>query len=346
MRVVVDIPPELVDDIRSVVQRGAYASPEEFLDQALRTQLELESGEQGTLLSFGDAIRSEQGQPHTETGQAEPTTKGAEEGPHLEDLSARHFDVNTVEPPATERTDTGPLWGQYNRIFPMKLSVRRLAIFLNDTESDSAPYKQFREQTARVAREYGLRLEDVDEEKGRGRGERFSAALPTGDKVERSLARYQTHFVGQIDTNGQLTGSLPNLQFVDIDPETRDFGLTQAGLEFALIENPLLDEAITAEEPLSDAEREFYLGHVESEHSAEYDAMQIVATAITDGVDRPDPLSERVGELSDDWSSAQASTIRSGLIGRMHELGLVSRHRVGARGIGYQLTELGERELQ
>lgn len=349
MRVVVDIPSELVDQIRSAIEQGNYAGPEEFLEQALHTQLRLESDEQQTLTSFSEAVqpRSHEVEQSSfrQTLASEQTSSTNEDSSELEDLSVRDFDVLTVDPPSPSRIDTGPLWGQYNRILPMKVSVRRLAIELDKAGAEGIAYDEFREQTAAVARAYGLNLKEIDKETGRGRGEKFSAGFPTGDKVESSLNRFKTHFVGQIDSTGSLTGSLPNLQFVNISSSTREFGLSDAGLDFARVENPVLDQSLRSDNPLSESERRFYLDHVNSELHAEYKAMELVAEAIVEGVNRPDPLSERVAELSEDWTSAQASTIRSGLIGRMNELGLVSRKRVGTRGVGYELTVDGEREL-
>lgn len=350
MRVVVDIPPDLVDEIRSAVRSGGYEDPEEFLVRALRTQLELESDEQQTLMSFGEAVEADESPPKKRAPN-EPTSESSppqdvNRRKDPTELPRRDFDVRTVASPAPERIDTEPLWGQYNRIFPMKLSLRHLAIWLDGKDTDGAPYKQFRDRTAQIAREYGFWLVELDDQMGRGRGEKFSAALPTGDKVERSLDRFKTHFVGQIDSEGNLTGSLPNLQFVDIDPETQEFGITEAGLEFARLINPLLDDQDeTVEHSLSDAERRFYLDNVDAEHPKEARAMRVVAAAIAEGIDRPDPLSERVRQLSEDWSAAQASTVRSGLVGRLYELGLVTRERVGARGIRYELTDRGEGEL-
>lgn len=349
MRVVTDIPDELVDDIRAAIRSGGYEGPDEFLEQALRTQLKLESAEEQSLPTFGEAIEASESDTADrasleESSSRDTSVDDTEPRNGLEDLSVHSFEITTVASPNPERIDTGPLWGQYNRIFPMKLSVRRLAIVLSE-EGDTTPYGRFRDETAQTAREYGLRLEEIDDEKGRGRGEKFSAALPTGDKVERSLERFKTHFVGQLDSTGALTGSLPTLGFVDIDPDTEEFGLTDAGLAFAELENPLLDESLQSDASLSDEERQFYLNHVRTEHPAEAEAMELVATAVRDGINRPDPLSEEVGTLSDEWSAAQASTVRSGLIGRMYELGLVTRQRVGARGIGYELTQRGEQQL-
>jgi Arc/MetJ-type ribon-helix-helix transcriptional regulator len=349
MRVVVNIPSELVDQIRSAIEQGNYAGPEEFLEQALHTQLRLESDEKQILTSFSEAVqpRSQEFEQSSFEGTlaSEQAPGTNEDSSVLEDLSVRDFDVLTVDPPSPSRIDTGPLWGQYNRILPMKVSVRRLAIELDKAGAGGIAYDEFREQTAAVARAYGHKLKEIDKEAGRGRGEKFSAGFPTGDKVESSLNRFKTHFVGQIDSTGSLTGSLPNLQFVNISPSTREFGLTDAGLDFARVENPVLDQSLRSDNPLSESERRFYLDHVNNELHAEHNAMELVAEAILGGVNRPDPLSERVAELSEDWTSAQASTIRSGLIGRMNELSLVSRKRVGTRGVGYELTVDGKREL-
>jgi hypothetical protein len=263
----------------------------------------------------------------------------------LKNLSLRDFDVTTGSPPSSDRIDTGPLWGQYNRILPIKLTVRRLAVVKHGGSPQKSDYETFREETARDARQIGFELQDADDRHDRGRGEKFSAAFPISDKTERSLERFKTHFVGQMSADEELTGAPPTLKFVDIDPEEETFELTSAGLAFAELENPLLDEDLDSERSLSDEEREFYLDHVAREHEAEDEAMRVLAEAIASGVNRPDPLNERIGELSEDWTEEQATTVRTGLVGRMQELGLVTRERVGSRGVGYRLTDYGEREL-
>lgn len=355
MRVVANIPTELVQEVREAVERGDYESPEEFLEQALRTQLELETGGDEPVMSFSEAVQGEQAaEPEQATLGKTETATGTEEtdpettsSPDLSDLShtGDEFEIETVSPPANERIDRGPLWGQYNRIFPMKVTLRRLALVLQEEDLRGVPYEEFRNETARVARAYGLRLVEADEEMGRGRGEKFSAAFPTGDKVERSLERFETHFVGQMDSSGSLTGAPPTLKFLNVHPDAREFGITEAGREFAQLENPLLDNGLNRDKSLSESERRYYIGYVADEHPAEYGAMQAVVEAILEGVNRPDPLSERVGQLTDEWSEAQASTVRSGLIGRMYELGLVTRERVGARGIGYEVTDRAKDEF-
>jgi len=117
-------------------------------------------------------------------------------------------------------------------------------------------------------------------------------------------------------------------------------------LEFADIVNPVLDKDSGADEPLSHEEREFYMSHVREVLPAEFEAMIHTANSVHKGDNRPTSLSERVAELNEDWSDAQASTNRSGLVSRMYELGLVDRHRVGQRGVGYDLTDKGHEFLQ
>jgi hypothetical protein len=347
MKMVVDIPDELVARVRTAVSEGSYDDPEQFLELALRNQLEMEESGQSSLPSFGEAVgggSTQQQEVLTAAHESQPDVdeaSGSNESDKLEELSWRAFDVQTVAPPEECRIDDGPLWGQYNRLFPVKLVVRRLAILLTDDGTEAISYKRFREETATTAREYGLRIKEVDEHKDRGRGEKLASALPTGDKKDRSLERFKTHFVGQLSAGDELTGAAPDLRFVNIHPEEKTFGLTEAGLEFASIRNPLLDEGIEAEQSLSADERDFYVEHVRSAATEEYEAMQFLADAVMEGINRPTSLSEKVAELNDDWSESQAKTVRSGLVSRMVELGLLTRYRVGARGTGYDLTDVG-----
>lgn len=351
MKMVVNVPDELVARVQTAVAEGSYDDPEQFLELALRNQLELEESEQSSLPSFGEVVGGESvEQQELQTAVDEPISGVEElnyskESDELEDLSLRKFDVQTVSLPEESRLDEGPLWGQYNRLFPVKLVVRRLAILITEDGNEAIPYKRFREETALTAREYGLRIEEVDEREDRGRGEKIASALPTGDKKDRSMERFKTHFVGQLEAGGELTGAAPDLRFVNIDPEEKSFGLTEAGLEFASIRNPLLDDGLEADQSLSAEERDFYVEHVRSEVAEEYEAMQFLAEAVMEGINRPTSLSEKVAELNDNWSEAQAKTVRSGLASRMVELGLLTRHRVGARGTGYDLTDEGRGSL-
>lgn len=351
MKLVVDLPEPLVGRIKDAVDDGGYENPREFVTTAIENQLELEESDEEQFKTLDEAIAD----INADTDEQEPDPDPDDLG--TDGLGQREYDaVPTVAPPDEDRLASGPLWGQYNRVFPVKLVVRRLANVLHKQNEDgtSTPrdslewldFVQFSEETAQLARNYGLQIKEYDEQHSRGRGEKLSAGLPTGENAQKSVGRFQTHFIGKAKQGGSLGGAAPHLLFVDIsDEDVGRIGVTEAGLEFAELYNPLLDKGPAAGEPLSADERAFYVEHVRDELGEEFDAMTTLVEAIKDGVNRPDALTERVAEMNDDWSESQASTIRSGLVSRMHELGLITRERVGQRGIAYRLTSEGKEFL-
>lgn len=352
MKIVVDIPDALVGRIKEAVDDEGYENPQEFVTTAIENQLQLEESDVEGFKTLDEAVAEfDAGAPDSSDEpeqEIEPDVVGTD------GLGQREYDtVPTVAPPDEDRLPTGPLWGQYNKIFPAKLVVRRLANVVHKQNEDgtSTPQDgirwldldQFRKETAELVRNYGLQIKEYDEKQSRGRGEKLSAGLPTGEDTEKSVDRYKTHFVGRSKQDGSLAGAAPSLLFVDItDEDVSRIGITDAGLAFAELYNPLLEGGPDADEPLSADELDFYMAHVREELPAEYEAMVTVVNAIVDGSDRPDELTARVTQLQESWSESKAKTMRSGIVSRMHELGLIERERVGQRGIAYTLTDAGE----
>jgi Arc/MetJ-type ribon-helix-helix transcriptional regulator len=352
VKLVVDIPDSLVGRIKQVVDDERYENPREFVTTAIENQLELEESDAEGFKTLNEAVAEfDAGAPDSSDEpeqEIEPNDVGTD------GLGQREYDtVPTVTPPDGDRLPTGPLWGQYNKIFPTKLVVRRLANVIKEQNEDgtSTPkdgiqwidLDQFRKETGELARNYGLQIKEFDEEQSRGRGEKLSAGLPTGEDTEKSVGRFQTHFVGRSKQDGSLAGAAPSLLFVDItDEDISRIGITETGLKFAELYNPLLDIGPDADEPLSADERDFYMDHMRQDLPAEHEAMETAAAAIADGSDRPDELTDRIARLQESWSESKANTMRSGIVSRMHELGLIERERVGQRGIAYTLTGSGE----
>ncbi|EJN57750.1 hypothetical protein [Halogranum rubrum] len=349
MKLVVDLPDTLVGRIRDAVEEGGYDDAREFVTTAIENQLELEEEEDytGSFKTIDEAIQEFE---HNKTRSKATSRPGDEpvSGPQI-DLARRAYkNVIPVNLPASNRVSEGPLWGQYNRILPVKFVIRRLANVLDDSANQEAnqpvqrDLSEFSTEVAWEAREFGKELERIDDRRSRARGEKLSAGFPTGKKTEKSIDRFESHFVGYADRNGNLTGAPASLRLVNITADKgSELGLSKYGVEFAALENPLFDKDVEADDPLSDQEKQFYISHVREVLPKEFNAMVHTAKAISEGDDRPQSLSDRVAELDDEWSDAQASTNRSGLISRMYELSLVDRHRVGQRGIGYELTEEG-----
>lgn len=359
MKLVVDLPDDLVGRIKDIVEEEGYDDAREFVETAIENQLELEEGGGSeSYKTLDEAISELESDQSTAQSTQRQTQRDVDattsESESSYDIGRREYRaVVPLAPPSPDRVDDGPLWGQYNRLLPVKFVVRRLANELEDHGSATADepttiaHDSFSSTVAKEARAFGQQLKDVDEQKSRSRGEKLAAGFPTGDKVEKSIDRFESHFVGYSDRNGHLTGAPGTLKFVDItSDEQSQIGITEAGAEFAALENPILDDTVEADDPLSRSEREFYVEYVAEELPAELDGMTHTARAIQEGDDRPTSLTERVAELNDDWSDAMASTNRSGFVSRMHELGFVDRFRVGQRGVGYELTAAGEEFLQ
>ncbi len=364
MKLVIDLPKPLVKRIRTAVERGGYENAKEFAEVALENQLELEESNGGeesftTLdeavsnLEPGDSEPSLDERTETSAPESDQSAEGGDVTDALTRRTQAYSRIEPLNPPGNEWLEAGPLWGQYNRIFPTKLVVRYLANVqsdgvreFNDARSAAGrpELKPFQRRAAQIAREYGFRIQEVDEQRSRGRGEKLASGLPTGDREERSLDRFVTHFVTERDSNGKLRGATAKLRFVNVVNESASrIGLTEFGTEFARLPNPLIDESPGADEPLSANERSFYLDHVRDNAPREYEAMVTTAEAIADGTDRPTPLTERVHQLNADWTQKQANTMRTGLVSRMNELQLLQRERAGQRGVRYVLTGEGER---
>jgi len=344
MKVLIDVPEEMVREVKEAVKRGGYEDSKEFIRTAIETQIELETSEQQTLLTFEDAFEELEQSNLSASEQSKERSSNVNQV--RGELKNRPFEaIQIVGKPDRSRLDDGPLWGQYNRFFPVKLVLRRLAnVLLNESKNEGwIELEQFSDQTAKVARDIGKNLAEEDEAKSRGRGEKLAAALPVGDDAQKSMKRFKSHFVGYSDRNGNLTGSPAHLLFVDITSESPNkIGLTKVGRQFASIHNPLIDNRLSAEEALSQDEVEFLISLFREELSAEYEAILTIAQAIDEEQNRPTQLTERVATLEQSWTDAQAKTIRSGLISRMYEMGLVDRYRVGQRGTAYEITLRGE----
>jgi len=350
VKIVIDIPDPLVSEIKDAVNAGGYENAREFVNTAIENQLELEEYGKEEFKTLDEAIEELDG---SETPTPEPEKPEESDDVLTDGLGRQEYDaVSTVPPPNMERLGDGPLWGQYNRVFPAKIVVRRLANMIQEQNEGGSPsgnglrwieLDHFQEDAAQLARNYGLTIQEFDQKKSRGRGEKIASGLPTGDDAEKSKDRFKAHFIGKSDRNDNISGAPPNLLFVDIsDDDVARVGITEAGLAFAELYNPLLDDGPDADEPLSRDERDFYMDHTRDNLPAEYDAMTTAAEAIAEGYDRPDDLTEQISQLEADWSESQAKTMRSGIVSRMHELGLINRERVGQRGIAYTLTERGE----
>lgn len=332
MRIVADVAEYLVQGARELIEGGRYQDLSSFVAASMENQLTLE----GT--PFGTGAQSSVRAPARVKPSGEPSM-----------LPLRGLELPAKEVPTLEsRSRPGDtpveqwLWGYINRVLPVKVAVRLLANRLGPARS-LVPLHLFKAEAAETARVLGLRLMSNDDEHGRRRGERLSEGLPVAEDEDASLSRYASNFVGyERKRDGVFFGGLFELKLGDAGEVRGELGvgLTEAGLCFAQIANPILDNWDTSSS-LSEEEIEFYLSHIRASVPGEAFAIELILTLMSEGVDTRGKLSEQVTKrLELEWTDTVASIQVAGATARMSELGLVDRMRDG-QGVVYRISERG-----
>jgi len=246
------------------------------------------------------------------------------------------------------------IFGQHNKLLPLKASVRALAALSSENGGGVSLSKAVKE-IAIASESLGTYLRALDEAFGLIREGSLSTAFPSpAADINKSRVRFTHQFVGASNKHGQLRGFPTDLKLVNYrngkDPMLL---LTEAGLTFASLVNPILDlptDSANVYEKLSAEEKAFLIEHVRHNVPVEDFAMRTVLDAIASGarnpVDLDTALKDYLPNRSDKpFSSAFLSTQRAGVISRMSDLGLVDRIRDGVR-VTYQVSVRGSQYLQ
>lgn len=156
-------------------------------------------------------------------------------------------------------TSSDLIWSFYNRFFPVKIIVRKLATMINQNKIWFS-LDEVREESFTSAESISDELKRLEEEREFGRSERLSTGLPLpkseskslkGNKLKRKLEkiaaselRFKEQFVGRyIKRDNEFKGACFNLGLIRVKSENGDclITLSDLGNEFALMENPILD---------------------------------------------------------------------------------------------------------
>lgn len=340
MKYVVDIPPELADEVNRQVKSGKYKSPQDFMLAAIQNQAYLET------------VEVERGSLPTQQTMTSPasdpslTTKLAGDRLLLPPEATR---INVV--PISDNPRHDHLSGLSNRLFPVKPIVRVLGNLIAESGSEYVVLDELQEKSAEVARELGRVIQRKDKTLGRKRGTIIAAGLPVG-REDKAKSRFRYQFVGFI-SKSKPEGAAPTLKFLTIvkgEKNSSRAGLTEFGLKFSALPNPIIDRQDYTT-PFSDEEIEFLLEHMATQLPGEAKLMRLVLKSVNDGVDTPDALNPKLAPYQQGWTENEVIAERVGLISRMSELGLLEREKKGvrvtyllsARGRTYlaRLTELG-----
>jgi len=349
--VAVNLAPTVFAEIHSLVARGLYASPEQFLEIAAFNQTALERGAKPEELparsksSVQKAISEQPARVATRTAKRAGSTRRTATvakkryrpapAPTLEAARAPFAGKALGVPstrPSTPQPETDRLWGQVNRLFPMKLVCRWLAT------NEAAALERLAPRIGEAASALGSALEAVDAAAGRRRDDVLATGLPRNGNVA-SMDRFLSQYLARTTRGGDIyPGAVKQYALVAFDGETP--ALTEAGFAFGGLANPILDAPAGSKpsDSLSDAEREVLIHHVLKFVPAERDDLALVLGTIRGGAATPDELMVAVrSSFPNDWSEVMARTHLSGVVARAADLGVLKREWEGRR-VTYKLT--------
>ena len=240
------------------------------------------------------------------------------------------------------------LWGQFSRFLPIKVSLRGLAIM---TEGGSPvtidDWFTWVFESAPYIRTY---LRQVDKENRIPRGEQFASGFPKD--LDKSLSRYVNHSCACEYKDGTVVGLPAHLGLIHIEGEG-DFSnklvsLTQAGLEYVSISNSVIDEGSTSM-AMSPEEATFMMSRIEDILPKAWGFLRFVLSSVGDGDNTPVELSAAITIVygkgtTQNWNDKQVPTYRTGAIGLLGDMGLISR-TWKFRSVTYSVTDKGKEVL-
>jgi hypothetical protein len=332
---------ETKEKLDRLLQKGGYQDYTGAISSAISNQLMLEE----QIAQSGAVILHESSPP-----APRPEGRGTNDSPSEHQSVFEAFALLTfqttptlaVSPESGTNGAVSPdqwIFGQYSKFLPVKANCRFIANLLHQSPSGVSL-----KGVAEAMQQHMPRLREwltrYDGQHALERESALATAFPSKDT--KSLLRYMNQFVLNVNKRGIASGFPVALGLLNsLDPKGTRISLTEAGLHFALLQNPVLDSPQQPEHRLSMEERGFLLDHIRAFVPREHAAYTSVIQAIQIGANNPDALDAALRPLDKEGISAPyLSTQRSGTISRMTELGLVARRRQGIR-VTYVLTPEG-----
>lgn len=263
-----DLESELYQKIDELVRDGKYSDLYQFIKIAINNQLQ----EEKTGVSKG--IETDVSQPISTS-----TKKLLREiYRELSDIPLEKSELPVMPQPL--------IWSFYNRFFPVKIVVRHLASLVSESKK-WIKLNEVQDQAFDYAERISERLKEYEDEHNISRNEKLSTGLPLPrselkglrgykkknkeDKLVASKIRFQDQFVGHyIKKDSVFKGACfeMGLVGVKIDNDECLLSLTEIGREFALLENPILEQDKLTQ-AFSDEEAKFILEKVIPKFSLE-----------------------------------------------------------------------------
>lgn len=352
MRYIIDITNKQSEEISRLINIGKYQNIAQFISTAVDNQIYIETNEQSLnnsqfkkdemtpLITTKDILNVSN---KIEEVRKKIIIKGQPQTVIMPTFSELAASLSGVEETRSW------LWGQINKILPIKIGLRVLYAFLGSEQW--MDLEEYSEKAAEIAAAFGTIIRDDENKKGKTRDEKISAGLPD-EKEFKSKVRYKTQFLAYIRKDGRLEGALTFLRFVNLKQDEKNnivIGLTEPGLNFAKLDNSVINNFSSFKNSLTNEEIDFYLDHISRNVIGEHNAILWVLDKISKGINNIEALNKVLKK--DMWSiwgnptDAIVNTQRSGLMARMLELSLLDKKKEGIR-VEYTVSYLGVKYLQ
>ncbi len=344
MKVLVEIDEELF--IR--MKRVAKGSLNNFVLLSIENQIAIEESKFLEILDLSKNDINTRKHPSIALDKV-PIVKSLEEESTKEHLlyTLKKDRISFVRNENTVRNPDKPLknyfiWGQYNKIFPIKFSLRYLAKMQSEISNNPILLTNFQNECSTSATKMKQQLLLNDKKYDRIWGENFSAGFPDLDPDKKSQLRFIHHFIGYANSQGDTVGSLGDYGFAIIFEDK--IYLTPSGIQFAELNNPILDGNPMGEQLLSTEEREFLIGYLKNQISRDWDGIMKIIKWISQGSNTPDSLNGKIKSLDVEgkWTDKMVNTMRTGFLGRMYDMDLIYRQKKGNKSV-YFVTDAGKR---
>lgn len=270
----------------------------------------------------------------------------------LDGLSAITTEIPAAGEPEEAFTLDRWLFGQYNKLLPVKVNCRALLRIASDYP-EGVPLEDAAPRIGEAAALLGDYLADHDRRHQIARDDLLATAFPrSGPDGEKSRARYANQFVGSVNSQCVLSGMLWDYRLAALAPGAgARLMTTEPALQFALLKNPVLDGCQT--HPAQKFLREqaaFLLDHIRAHVPVEAFAFRALIQSIAEGAVTPNQLDEALrvyvpAETNRSLSPSFLTSQRSGALSRMANLSLIVRERKGVR-VSYIVTEPGQRLIE
>ncbi|TSA24002.1 hypothetical protein D4R71_07670 [bacterium] len=327
MKYFIDLPGHLVQEIRKVLEKGDYNTINEFILTALENQIAMEDSEITEEDLFSSTVRIPKKVSKQKENNKLIDFKDLLSVSNLSDIEFCEYpNKSDLQYPGTDYEKSW-LWGQINRIFPVKLAARILLKMQNE-KNNSVRLEEYINYSCEIASKFGYELSKINNKLKRSRDEKTDVALPLEGKI-KSIDRYKNHFlIYQRKTDKILDGALGRMKFANINANGF-VRLTEEGYKFAKMWNPIIDDDLSNPNTLSKGEKELYLNHIKTRVPEERNPIYTLKKIISEGNQSLNEIDNEIKKIKPEWSDTVVVTQRAGSFGRMYELDLVRKTKDG-----------------